>query len=200
MFLRKFFITLALIPLFTSSFAFGAADDYWACELKNLMNDPKVNSNPKFWEEYSRAMANGMKEQDAKLIAEKYKIDVTPNSDLPAKGGVNTDATPAGGNSSSTNASPPSGVLLVTAKSFEKDYEKLKNAGLRKNTDAIVEILKKGKAGFLQLRGGGSQLEKVPEVSPQAWGARVNNGYRVIFEYDGEKIKLLYVNDQPYRH
>lgn len=150
----------------------------WAseCLLNEALKNPALNSNPKFWEDLSQLSEKG-KPSDDQVTA------------LIARHGGKVERTSGPSSEGSFLKKPTS---LSVAHKAEKEIHALPK-NLRAKVDEFLEIaLKSGGMQEIRENPGRWHLEKLNGT--KAHTVRLNDGYRILFDYSDEGLKVLRVN------
>lgn len=153
----------------------GATD----CLLNQALKDPNLSSNPKFWEDLSQ-------------LSEKGKPSDQAVKALIARHGGHID-----GSDTRTNAGAPSfnkPVSLIMDHKAEKEIHALPK-NLKSKVDEFLEVaLKPGGMHELHENPGRWHLEKIVQEGNKAHTVRLNDGYRILFDYSDDGLKVRRVN------
>ncbi|MGZ3768691.1 MAG: type II toxin-antitoxin system RelE family toxin [Bdellovibrio sp.] len=145
------------------------------CLLNEALKNPNLNSNPKFWEEFSKLSEKGTpSDRDLETLVNKYSGTAT--------------------NLSTSNPGVAFGKALKISvhSNAEKEISSLPK-NLRSKVDEFLEIATKP-GGLKEIREnpGRWHLEKLKKDNSHT--VRLNGGYRILFENDDEVLKILRVN------
>lgn len=135
----------------------------WAidCQLSKLMGHPTLVQNEHFWTELGKIKPN-----DERAIKELIK-SISP--DLLT---------------SSTTSAQLVNVVQKTVgvtHAAEKDIKKL-SPSMKKHFDDYLKIINEEGVHGLFVNPAKWHYEKLPQYGPNAHGARLNDGYRVLFD------------------
>ncbi len=144
------------------------------CLMSEALKDAKLAKNDKFWEEYGALAAKGdVPDAEMKALIEKY-------------GGLSS--------ASKVTATAPvekSFKLTVQSKA-EKEIKTLAPALKNKVDEFLDTALKPGGMQEIRNNPGRWHLEKLNGTD--AYTVRLNDGYRVLFQVEGDSLKVLRVN------
>lgn len=161
---------LLLFVIFFSISSFASS-----CLLSDALKDKTLNSDPKFWEEYSKLVSTGKSSDEAiKTIRAKFQTDrKTP--------------TVAASVASAQVGSPR---RFSFNKRAEQEMSKLPK-NLQKKVDEFLDTALNPR-GFAEIRDnpGRWHWEKLKQFGPHAQSVRLNGGYRILFDLkdDGQLV------------
>lgn len=164
---------LIILVLFFSFSAYSSS-----CLLSKALKDQSLNSDPKFWEEYSKLVSSGKSSDEAiKSLQSKFQGQRSPSSSQ--------------NKSISTSESPR---RFSFNKRAEQEMNKLPK-NLKKKVDEFLDIALKPK-GFSEIRDnpGRWHWEKLKQFGPNAQSVRVNGGYRILFDLKDDQIIIREIN------
>jgi plasmid maintenance system killer protein len=160
-----------------------------SCLLSEALKDPALSNNAKFWEEYGQLSPKDQNSDLAlKALIEKFK---STQGTVPASAPTSV--------ASNTVADNKALSLSVDHKA-EKEIKHLQ-PGLKKKVDEFLDVaLKPGGIQEIRSNPGRWHYEKLPEFGPNAHSVRLNAGYRVLFDLDGDNIVVRQVNAAKIHH
>lgn len=165
-----------IIITLISTFTFQASA---SCLLSDAMKDPKLSGNSEFWEDYSKLSAKGnVPDKDLQQLITKHTQQ----------------------NSSVSNDKISSGAVgqayrLNINSQAKKDISRL-SKNLKDKMDDFMDLAVQ-KDGLKKIRDnpGSWRLEKVIENRRTYHTVRLNDGYRVLFDYDSSgELKIFSVS------
>lgn len=148
------------------------------CSLADAVADPKIASNPEFWEDYAKLTAQGdATEAQIFELTKKYKDPKTSNEVTPRN-------TPA----------PVNHFEIHLSKQSSQDLKKLRSSSpqLQKAYDEFLGTM--SQRGIQEIRNnpGRWRLEKLNDGSQTV---RLNGGVRVNFRIrNGNQLEIIQVN------
>ena len=146
------------------------------CTLNDILKDPAISQNADFWEAYSKK--NGkLSETELQELANKYR-------------GL-SEARPQ---PSSATSSFKERASLKVDHQAQKEVRKLPPK-LQDKFDEFLDSVQ-GAEGIQALYSnpGRWHYEKVKEHGPHAHTVRLNDGYRVLFDFDEQGVTVRRVN------
>ncbi|MNL24309.1 hypothetical protein D3C87_1457370 [compost metagenome] len=158
---------------------FGVQAHATSCLLSDALKDPALSGNEKFWAEYGKLSPKDQHSDVAlKALIEKYQ-------------GVGAGAT----QTASTVNSAGSGALKLTIQhKAEKEIKHLQKH-LKEKVDEFLEIaLKPGGMQEIRNNPGRWHYERLSQFGDHAHSIRLNNGYRILFDLNGDTIEVRRVN------
>ncbi len=166
---------LLLLLLFFSVSSFASS-----CLLSNALKDKDLNSDPKFWEEYSKLVSTGKSSDEAIKTIRARLQNPAPKAPTVAP--------------SLQTASVSSPRRFSFNKRAEQEMSKLPK-NLQKKVDEFLDIALNPR-GFAQIRDnpGRWHWEKLKQFGPDAQSVRLNGGYRILFDLKGDQIVIREIN------
>lgn len=165
-----------LIVTFLFIFKFQASA---SCLLSDAMKDPKLSGNSEFWEDYSKLSAKGnVPDKDLQNLITKHSKQSSLNTE----------------NKTSPSISNQAYRLNINSQA-KKDISRL-SKNLKDKMDDFMDIAVQ-KDGLKKIRDnpGSWRLEKVIENRKTYHTVRLNDGYRVLFDYDSSgELKIFSVS------
>lgn len=152
------------------------------CALDVALRDPKIANNSSFWEDYSKLKNT----QDEKAVGELLK-----------KYGHNSESSPSNvvsrssSSGAATQAGPRSLRVNISPKA-EKEIENLRDGMKEKVDEFMATVAKPGGIKEIRDNPGRWRLEKLGGGNVQT--VRLNKGTRIMFEVDGDDLRILRVN------
>lgn len=146
------------------------------CLLNEALKNPELSANAKFWEELSELNAKGkLSDQQIKSLIEKH--------------GGSFSATPA-----QINPAFQKSAKLDIQNRASKEIKGLP-ANLKGKVDEFLDIaLKPGGMQELYNNPGRWHLEHIKAEGPNTYTIRLNEGYRVLFDYKDGELQVRRVN------
>lgn len=169
--LGKFIFSFILILSTSAGFASQ-------CLLNEALKDPKLSGNAKFWEELSELNAKGkVSDQKLKELISKYDGNIVSPAAAPV----------------SPAMFAKSARLTIQSKA-EKEIKVLPK-GLKGKVDEFLDIALKPR-GMQELRSnpGRWNLEHIKAEGPNTYSVRLNDGYRVLFDFKDDALQVRRVN------
>ena len=160
-------------------FVFSAQAHATSCLLSEALKDPVVSGNEKFWAEYGKlSLKDQHSEVALKALIEKYQradaevMQTTSVANMAGRGGLK----------------------LGIQHRAEKEIKHLPKH-LKEKVDEFLEMaLKPGGMQEIRNNPGRWHYEKLSQFGDHAHSVRLNNGYRVLFDLNGDAIEVRRVN------
>ncbi|MEN0060190.1 MAG: hypothetical protein AAGB31_15230 [Bdellovibrio sp.] len=146
------------------------------CLLSEALKDPQLTSNAKFWEEISKLNEKDFDYNDSlKKIIAKHSTKVPNSPSKQAKDFQNS-------------------ARLSVVQKAEKEIKNLP-PHLKEKVDEFIETALQNN-GLQSIRDnpGRWNLEKTIQFGENSYTARISQGYRVLFDYDGENLQIRRIN------
>lgn len=158
---------LFLILIFASPSAFSAQ-----CLVSEALKDAKLASNAQFWDEYGQLASKGnVSDAQMKALMEKYG---------------------AGSGNKAAAAEVKQSLNLSVQSKAEKEIKGLQ-PNLKSKVDEFLDTaLKPGGLKEIRENPGRWHFEKLKGMD--AYTVRLNDSYRVLFQVEGDSLKVLRVN------
>ncbi len=172
------------IRIITFSLLFVFTMPTWAadCLLQEALKNPKLNSNPQFWEELSQLSANGQPSNHSiNTLIEKYA-------------GKSAELRNNSSSLEITEKLKKSPINYSLEKKAEKEIKALP-PNLKGKVDEFLEIaLRPGGMQEIGNNPGRWNFEKIIEQGKNAYTVRLNDGYRILFDLEDKDLTLRRVN------
>lgn len=160
-------------------FVFSTQAHATSCILSDALKDPALSGNEKFWAEYGKLSPKDQHSDIAlKALIDKYQ-------------GASAGAAQT---TSAASTAGSNGLKLTIQHKAEKEIKHLQKH-LKEKVDEFLEIaLKPGGMQEIRNNPGRWHYERLSQFGDHAHSVRLNNGYRVLFDLDGDTIEVRRVN------